>query len=783
MPEIPGLLRTGKNLALAGLFDEPVIFSSAVCFERVGPPVPEKHTQMVPVFMSGSENKDSGGIVLLRGDGVELTLACVARSGGVVLEWDLTVLENSAPIRLLYVIPASFSHKWPHLRNLGKTRIFQNGFQSWTPSLPKEAVSRQAYPLSRFFSLMNHHVDSHLWGRKDGLISSGFMLLDAEKDFEAAILGFLSFKVGQGEIFLKNRNGIGLITSVDYGGKRLEPGDRLKGETLWIARGEAGRLLDEYARESADEMGARAGSSINGTSGTPAGWCSWYEYYDRVTEQDLVSNLEALQRQPELAVKIVQLDDGYQSSVGDWLDVNTKFPGGLEEIAHKIKAAGFRAGLWTAPFFASARSRLYRDHPEYFLRDKRNKPVFCGINPVWRTRLYALDLTHPGVERWLYRTFKTLADKGFDYFKVDFLFAGMRKGLYTDPGRSHVEAYRTGLEIIRRAIGERSFLLGCGAPLGPSIGLVDGMRISADVKEVWDSPALRFLGKGCGYPSARLCIVNNLTRSFMHRTWWLNDPDCLLVRSNNTKLSLVETKILVTILGMTGGLLFLGDNLDKLTRERLELARAVLPPTRLKGIPMDLPLNSPPETYSLAGADSRRLYALINWSEKPCRRSLPVRSLRSSQATSSRSAPQTERTDGALEFPDSPVYFDFWKERIIEQNKVEIERHGVRAILETASSSVPGIAGATFHLTALVDGRIETFFDHDSDSLTVKGRELSRETGRLWIIVPDRFDFYRCLPKPQDLRVESDGRILILTHRAETPWTITIFFKRTTKEK
>jgi alpha-galactosidase len=57
----------------------------------------------------------------------------------------------------------------------------------------------------------------------------------------------------------------------------------------------------------------------------------------------------------EFPVEIVQLDDGYQTVLGHWDRTNAKFPSGLERIAAAIRAAGFTAGLWTAPFLAAGR--------------------------------------------------------------------------------------------------------------------------------------------------------------------------------------------------------------------------------------------------------------------------------------------------------------------------------------------------------------------------------------------------------------------------------------------
>src|SRR6202011_5884205 len=87
-------------------------------------------------------------------------------------------------------------------------------------------------------------------------------------------------------------------------------------------------------------------------------------------------------------------------------------------------------------------------------------------------------------------------DWGFEYVKLDFVYAAAMRGRRYDPNTTGVEAYRRGMQALRRIVGER-FILGCGAPLVPSVGLVDGMRIGSDVAAVWgregnaDGPSLR----------------------------------------------------------------------------------------------------------------------------------------------------------------------------------------------------------------------------------------------------------------------------------------------------
>eukprot|EP01052_Picozoa_sp_SAG31_P013004 SAG31_NODE_772_length_12197_cov_7.075963_13_plen_258_part_00 len=86
---------------------------------------------------------------------------------------------------------------------------------------------------------------------------------------------------------------------------------------------------------------------------------------------------------------LVQLDDGYQQHIGDWLLVNgIKFTSppderkpwspskppkvssseGLRGVAQAIVSRGLLPGIWLAPFLGGSRSQLYRRHPEWFLR-------------------------------------------------------------------------------------------------------------------------------------------------------------------------------------------------------------------------------------------------------------------------------------------------------------------------------------------------------------------------------------------------------------------------------
>ncbi|MEU7575413.1 MULTISPECIES: glycoside hydrolase family 36 protein [unclassified Micromonospora] len=252
----------------------------------------------------------------------------------------------------------------------------------------------------------------------------------------------------------------------------------------------------------------------------PTVWCPWYQYFTKLTEADMYENIDAID-ELDLAVDVVAVDDAFQKEIGDWLALSDRFSS-LPRLVDRIHASGRRAGVWIAPLWVGARSDLYRDHRDWLVQGADGEPLWCGNN--WDQDLYALDVTHPGAAAYLTEVFETWRGYGFDYFKADFLFAG------AVGGRRHAEIgalehYRLALRMIREAVGADATLLGCGAPLLPSIGLVDAMRVSCDVDSHY-APASGDISQ----PSQAGALLSGRSRAFMHGRFWHNDPDCIIVR-------------------------------------------------------------------------------------------------------------------------------------------------------------------------------------------------------------------------------------------------------------
>jgi alpha-galactosidase len=291
----------------------------------------------------------------------------------------------------------------------------------------------------------------------------------------------------------------------------------------------------------------------------PRGWLSWYHFGPWVSEQDVVANAAQLKNGPFAGHGLdhVQIDDGWQQAWGDWRP-NSKFGTDFGGLPAHLAADGFKSGVWTAPFLVAPDSDLSGRAPEeWFLRHPESGRRLVDPHEEHLRTFYVLDARLPAVQDHLTQVFADLRRLGFSYFKIDFLYAGAYAG---------VPALRAGVEAIRKGIGD-AYLLACGAPLLPMVGLVDGCRIGIDTcSMLFDFEK--------GEPAAAYVDdeIRSIARNVAWRQplegWFQLDPDVALAGGNNT---VDEARQLVTLVAISGGLFFLSDDLTKLAPERRSL--------------------------------------------------------------------------------------------------------------------------------------------------------------------------------------------------------------------
>ena len=325
-------------------------------------------------------------------------------------------------------------------------------------------------------------------------------------------------------------------------------------------------LLEQFAALWGKRMGSLSWHEI------PSGWCSWYYYFEKVTQADILENVNYLRRhQQDFPVTYIQLDDGYQAALGDWLLCNDHFPDGLQSLAAKVIEAGFKPGLWLAPFMVEERSTLFSKHPDWMVHTPDGAVLWASN---WRgSRVAVLDGTHPGAQAYLLEVFSTLVRWGFDYVKLDFLVYACcgSGGCYYDPTATRAQALRRGMQVIRQAMGDR-FILGCTTPLGPVVGLVNGERIGTDITPYWQ-PDRKFYKEAPTVPNVCRNVIN---RAYMNGRLWISDPDTHIARADNNKLTENEVVLWTFALYLTGGMLLFSDRFETLTPERAALSKLLL---------------------------------------------------------------------------------------------------------------------------------------------------------------------------------------------------------------
>jgi alpha-galactosidase len=455
--------------------------------------------------------------------------------------------------------------------------FFSNGWQSWSSSGAYTANSRMRQ--SRLGILQEPMVlnpGTPRFHTRGKFASDFFGVLANRKTRSGLLLGFLSQREQFGTLTADLRSGAQLCLWADGDNVYLDAGAQIV--TDWAVLipidVDADQPLEPYLEAVAREHG------LGEFPPAPAGWCSWYYYYEAISEKVIRDNFTQIRAKNDtLPLNLVQIDDGFEAQVGDWLEFNNRFPNGVSGISEDISAAGFTPGLWLAPFIVHPNSRLAYEHPDWLLRKSGGKLARPGF--VWNSLGAALDLTVPEAMEYTCRVVDAAVhDWGFPYLKLDFLYAAALRGVYHDRTRTRAQVLRGGMEALRRTVGEETVLLGCGAPLGSMLGLVQAMRIGADVSGYWKPTYFGIslpIRNEPHMPSVRNSIQNILTRAPMNRHWWVNDPDCLLVRPDS-HLSLEEVQSLATAIGMTGGSVMLSDDMAKLPPERMELAAALLPP-------------------------------------------------------------------------------------------------------------------------------------------------------------------------------------------------------------
>lgn len=488
----------------------------------------------------------------------------------------------------------------------------------------------------------------------------------------------------------------------------------------------------------------------------PVTWSSWANYYDGITEQDIVRNTDWITRRLKpYGFQYIVLDDGYdrgENGVHYWIKNwdRRKFPHGPAWLAAYIKSKGLIPGIWLVPnTYGGAAGR----DPDWYLRFKNG-----SIVPDYHTPI--LDSTNPQVLDFLRREFTTLDDWGFKYFKFDGEFAAPAyvpnvdtSKLY-DPRIDPLVAYRKRLDVIRETIGPRRFIEGCpaGTPLN-GIGYFDSYFNGQDMYTSWQGSysmfgaisANAFLNHIVVYTMPGEGIDVSPPMSVAEASKKL--PEAVSIARSREKplrgfgTTASEARTLVSYLALTGVVYSVTSIMPDLPPARVKLLEMTLPTLPIMPVDLfsrgsrtewnlfthttaedyihnfprilDLKVSAPSGTYDVVG--------MTNWRGEAQARVLSF------------------REQLGLDPNSSYVVFDFWNQKLegVYKNRlpVEIQPHDTRVFLVHPLLARPQLIGTSRHLTGAYS-ILSLAWDASQQKLSGASQTVPGEDYTLWIYVP-----------------------------------------------
>jgi len=371
------------------------------------------------------------------------------------------------------------------------------------------------------------------------------------------------------------------------------------------------KLISDYTRRMRDFHNVKAPGK-----NAPSVYCTWYYHADNYNEEILKGDIAHFKKE-HLPFDVFLIDECWDVDMWGDFEANKSFPDGMKWAAQQISSAGYIPGIWTAPFLADHESNLVKDHPEWLLKNSKGK--LCTFFMNERDHLI-LDLTYPGVCEYLEEQFRKISfDWGFRYFKFDFMRAMFVDSdqQFFDKSSTSLEAYRKGLEAIRRGAGDDAYISVCGGHYGASLGIADSQRSGSDVKSYWNEKEL---------PKYR----QNILRTWMDDLWHV-DPDAMMVRRQPKAIPEDKRNLTVGLFtdneAFTNTLnQFIGGNLITFTedfaaidQERKMLYKHIIPSVNSASRPIDLFNLNVPElmithiTPRCGKLDSWNMLSVVNW--------------------------------------------------------------------------------------------------------------------------------------------------------------------------
>jgi hypothetical protein len=441
------------------------------------------------------------------------------------------------------------------------------------------------------------------------------------------VCGWLTHEQGSGLFFPKAEAGKLVIDArVEFGTYRVKPEASRATEILLLGSFDDARLgLEAYADAVAKQYGIKVKPA-------PGVYCTWY-HAGASNAQSLAKNTAfAAKHLKPFGLGVMQIDDKWQAILPKgfehkgsiqttgpfkvFVDSNKNYPDGMAPTARNIASHGMVAGIWFMPFAGNFRNPYF--DKEIFAQNLDGTPFH---DDRWSGT--CIDSTSPKGEAYIRECVKRIYDWGYRYFKIDGLHTGaatrntyVNKGYngddgfgkvkLHDPEKTHLQAYRKCLKIVREVAPE-AFVLGCNVSqnmrtMGAAFGLIPAMRIGPDNGGA----------AGGNWKGLARGPWHGTNLYFLNGRVWHNNPDPVYVRTSNP---LEKARWMCSWLAVAGAMHTSSEQYDQLPPDRLDLLKRCLPSHTAVARPVDYLESNEPQIW-LARDRRMNLIGLFNWNEK-----------------------------------------------------------------------------------------------------------------------------------------------------------------------
>ncbi|MEN6302812.1 MAG: alpha-galactosidase [Armatimonadia bacterium] len=445
----------------------------------------------------------------------------------------------------------------------------------------------------------------------------------------------------------------------------------------------------------------------------PMGWLSWYAYRLTMTEDTILQNAAVVARHfQKYGVNMIHPDHGwqYKDICGHWIN-NEKFPHGMKWLARKLAQMDLTLGLWVAPSTISEWAPFYEEHPEGLVAGPDGKPLVISEKWYWAPhgKTFNLDPLTPAGEKYLRDFGKQMRSYGAVYLKTDFI-----------GGWHGARRLRHGMRLMREAVGPEMTLRPCSTALNTQLGVCNEIGIARDIgnaKSLWEHLQVETLELA--------------SKWFMHNKFWLNNPDVLIV--GDPEETLGEARGRVTLLALTGGVVFLGDRMPELEQQpdRLALCSLCIPSSNQPARPLDLfdcgrdrtyprlwhlPARSKWGTWDVLG--------LFNWSGQPLTETI---------------------TRDILNLPPGQyLVWDFWNQKLLGKLgrglTIEVPAGDAACLRIMPIPDHPSVLSTNMHITQGLAELSNVKWNEDQRKLTGQATRAPEESGTIYLYIPKGFN-------------------------------------------